>query len=445
MGLIRREMPKQPAKERRHNFSEVALGYPLETAIEEAGRCLQCSNPTCISGCLLRINIPAFIKCIAEMKFTEGIRILKERNHLPGVCGRVCPAETHCERMCTLEDKSGPIAIGYLERFLADWEASRAVVELAEIHPFTGRRVAVVGGGPAGLTLAGDLNLLGHKVTIFESLDEAGGVLRCGIPEFRLPRFVVKREVEYLIKLGVEIIPDFVVGTMKTIDSLLEEYDALFVATGVGLPWQIAMPGEGLQGIYSAKDYLTQADQIRHQEVGILGGGNIAVDCARTALRLGAEARVFFGKLRPQLKARLEEIENAEAEGVVFEYLTQPIRYIGENGWLTGIEGVRMQLQENGSNGEKTFLALECSEAFFPMDAVVCANGNSHNPLMAAITPGLEMGKKGNILVDPETGKTSKARVWAGGDVTSGAATIILAMESGRRAARSIHQFLCSL
>lgn len=459
LDLNRREMPKQPPEVRRHNFSEVALGYRVEAAVEEATRCLQCPNPKCVDNCPVEIDIPGFIKCIAERDFAAGIRILKEKNCLPAMCGRVCPQEEQCEQTCVLVKKGGQIAVGRLERFLADWEAEQGELEMPEVAPPTGRRVAIVGGGPAGLTVAGDLIKLGHQVTIFEALHKMGGVLVYGIPEFRLPKVIVNREVDYLKKLGVEVVTDFVVGKTRTVDSLLEEFDSVFIGSGAGLPWFMEVPGENLNGIYSANEYLTRMNLMKgflfpqfrtpiknHKRVAVIGGGNVAMDCARTALRLGAESRIIYRRSRQELPARLEEIENAEEEGVIFDFLTLPIRYIGDkNGWVKKIECLKMELGEPDSSGRRRPVPIEGSETILPMDAVVCAIGNSPNPLIAATTPGLKEGKKGNIVADEETGKTSKERVWAGGDVVSGAATVILAMGAGRKAARSIHEYLCSL
>lgn len=459
LDLNRRAMPKQPPEVRRRNFNEVALGYPIETAVEEAKRCLQCKRSTCVSKCPVEIDIPGFIKCIAEKDFVSGIRILKDKNCLPAICGRVCPQEEQCEEACVLLKKGGQIAVGRLERFLADWEAVQSDIEIPEIPPPTGRKVAVVGGGPAGLTVAGDLIKLGHQVTIFEALHKMGGVLIYGIPEFRLPKAIVHREVEYLRKLGVEIVTDFVVGKTRTVDSLLEEYNAMFIGAGAGLPWFMNIPGENLNGVYSANEYLTRMNLMKgflfpqfhtpiknHRSVAVVGGGNVAMDCARTALRLGADTRIIYRRSREEMPARLEEIENAEEEGVIFDYLTLPIRYIGdENGWVKEIEILKMKLGEPDASGRRKPIPIEGSETIMAMDGVVCAIGNSPNPLIPATTPGLEVGKNGNIIADPETGKTSKERVWAGGDVVTGAATVILAMGAGRKAARSIHEYLCSL
>jgi glutamate synthase (NADPH/NADH) small chain len=460
LDLHRREMPKQAPEVRRFNFSEVALGYPAETAMEEARRCLQCKKPACIGKCPVEIDIPAFVKCIAEGDFATGARILKDKNCLPAVCGRVCPQEEQCEGACLLVKRNAPIAIGRLERFLAAWEAEQPNAPLPEIQPSTGRKVAVVGGGPAGLTVAGDLIKLGHEVTIFEALHAMGGVLIYGIPEFRLPKAIVHREVDYLRRLGVKVITDYVVGKTRSMDSLLAEYDAIFVGTGAGLPWFMDIPGENLNGVYSANEYLTRMNLMKgyrfpdsrtpiknHKRIAVVGGGNVAMDCARTALRLGAdEVRIVYRRSKQELPARAEEVENAEEEGVIFNFLTLPIRYIGdENGWVKEMEYLKMALGEPDESGRRKPVIIEGSNTISPVDAVVCAIGNSPNPLIPSTTSGLDVGKKGNIVASEETGMTSKARVWAGGDVVTGAATVILAMGAGRKAARSIHEYLCSL
>lgn len=458
IDLNRREMPKQSPEVRRRNFDEVALGYTEEIAVAEAKRCLACKKPRCVGNCPVEIDIPGFIQHIADGDFAKGVQVLKAKNLLPAVCGRVCPQEEQCEEKCVLVKKGGTIAIGRLERYLADWESRQGEAPLPEIPPSTGRKVAIVGGGPAGLTVAGDLIRQGHTVTIFEALHKMGGVLSYGIPEFRLPKAIVEREVAYLKRLGVEILTDFVVGKTRTVDSILEEYDALFVGSGAGLPWFMDIPGENLNGVYSANEYLTRMNLMKgyefpryatpikqHKRVAVVGGGNVAMDCARTALRLGAETRIIYRRSRQELPARLEEVENAEEEGVIFDFLTLPIRYIGdENGWLKEIEYLKMELGEPDASGRRRPVPIEGSETILPMDAVICAIGNSPNPLISSTTPGLEEGRRGNIVADDLTGKTSKDRVWAGGDVATGAATVIMAMGAGRKAARSIHEYLCS-
>jgi glutamate synthase (NADPH/NADH) small chain len=457
LDLNRRAMPKQPPHIRRRNFYEVALGYSSEEAIAEARRCILCKKPVCVNGCPVDINIPGFIKFIAEGNFLDAIRILKQTNCLPAMCGRVCPQETQCEIHCNLGKKKAAIAIGRLERFVADWEATQGQVEMPEMRPASGKKVAVVGSGPAGITVAGDLIKLGHQVTMFEALHEPGGVLTYGIPEFRLPKKIVHREMDYIRRLGVEVVTDYVVGKTKTIDQLLKSYDALFLGTGAGLPWFLEIPGENLCGVYSANEYLTRMNLMRgfqypksslpikkHRRVAVFGGGNVAMDSARTAVRLGAEeVYIIYRRSRQELPARLEEVENAEEEGVVFQFLTLPVRLIGDsNGWLKEIECLRMELGEPDASGRRRPIKIPNSEFTMPMDAVVVAIGNSPNPLIPKSTPGLELGRNGNIIADEKTGKTSKDRVWAGGDIVTGAATVILAMGAGRIAARSIHEHL---
>lgn len=459
LDLERKEMPKQLPEVRQFNFNEVALGYPTEQAVLEAKRCIQCPKPKCVANCPVEINIPGFIKAIAEKDFSNGIRILKEKNCLPAICGRVCPQEEQCEETCILQRKNGQIAIGRLERFLADWEAEQGEISIPDVSAATGKKVAVIGGGPAGLTVAGDLIKLGHQVTIYEALHEMGGVLIYGIPEFRLPKAIVKREVDYLKNLGVRLITNFVVGKTRTVDSLLEEYHAVFVGSGAGLPWFMNIPGENLNGVYSANEYLTRLNLMKgflfpeyhtpvkkHKRVAVIGGGNVAMDCARCAKRLGAESRIIYRRSRDEMPARLEEIENAEEEGVHFDLLTLPLEYIGdENGWVKEMVIQKMELGEPDDSGRRRPVPIQGSETTEPVDAVICAIGNSPNPLISSTTPGLKMGKRGNIEADEETGKTSKERIWAGGDVVTGAATVILAMGAGRKAARSIHNYLTAV
>ena len=454
LDMQRREMPKQEPQIRRQNFDEVAFGYPEKLALEEASRCLNCKKPQCVDGCPVGIHIPEFIQCIVRGDYQQGIQIIKESNCLPAVCGRVCPQESQCEGSCILNKRGGQIAIGRLERFLADWEASQPVMTFPEIAAPNHIKVAIVGGGPAGLTTAGDLVKLGYDVTLFEALHRIGGVLVYGIPEFRLPKKIVNREVEYLQKLGVKMVTDFIVGRTRTVDSLLDEFDAIFVGSGAGLPWFMGIPGENLNGVYSANEYLTRMNLMggyrqnevytpikTHRRVVIVGGGNVAMDCARTALRMGAEARIVYRRSRAELPARLEEVENAEEEGVIFDLLTLPTRYIGnENGWVTAMEFIRMELGEPDASGRRSPVPIPGSETIVPVDAVICAIGNSPNPLIASTTPGLLIGKRGNLVIDEETGKTSKENVWAGGDVVTGSATVIMAMGAGLKAAQAIHE-----
>jgi glutamate synthase (NADPH/NADH) small chain len=455
--LERRDMPKQSPHIRRRNFNEVAHGYTRELAVQEAQRCLQCKKPLCVDGCPVEINIPGFIRCIANEEFTGAIRVLKEKNCLPAVCGRVCPQEEQCEARCIVGKKGEPVAIGRLERFAAEWEASREKVELPELDPSTGKKVAIVGSGPAGITVAGDLVLKGHDITMYEALHEAGGVLTYGIPEFRLPKRVVRREVEYIRRLGVNLITNFVVGKTRSLQKLLDEFDAVFVGTGAGLPWFMNVPGESLNGVYSANEYLTRMNLMggfrypnsatpikRHMNVATVGGGNVAMDCARTAARLGAKnSYIVYRRSRKELPARLEEVENAEEEGVIFHFLTLPVKLIGdENGWLRELECLQMELGEPDQSGRRRPIPIEGSEFRLPMDACVVAIGNSPNPIIPDTTPELETERWGNIKADQATGKTSMERVWAGGDIVTGAATVILAMGAGRVAARSMHKYL---
>lgn len=453
----RRPMPKQEPFERVKNFDEVALGYTEQLAVEEASRCLGCKKPFCIAGCPVAIDIPGFIQCIVDGDYAAGVRKIKETNALPAVCGRVCPQEDQCEKVCVLGKKGDPVSIGRLERFLADWEAASGETRAPEIAPPTGRKIAIVGAGPAGITVANDLTLLGHEVSIFEALHEAGGVLTYGIPEFRLPKAIVKREIEYVKSLGAKLYPDYIVGKTKKIDLLLETFDAIFVGAGAGLPWFMEIPGENLNGVYSANEYLTRCNLMkgfrfpeydtpikRPSRVVVFGGGNVAMDSARTALRLGADqVHIVYRRSRAELPARLEEIENAEEEGVIFDFLTLPTRLIGnESGWLTEMECLRMELGEPDDSGRRRPVPIKGSEFIMSVDAAVCSIGNSPNPLIPMSTPGLKIGRKGNIEADEDTGRTSRQGIWAGGDVVTGAATVISAMGAGRKAAQDIHEYL---
>ena len=449
-------MPKQAPEIRSHNFDEVALGYTPELAVEEARRCLQCKKPLCVPTCPVQVNIPEFIQAVAQGDFSQGARILKQKNALPSICGRVCPQEEQCEKTCVLIKRGGQIAIGRLERFLGDWEAAQSHTELPDLPASSGKKVAIVGGGPAGLTAAADLVKYGHRVTILEALHKMGGVLSYGIPEFRLPKRIVDGEIDYLRRLGVEMKVDYVVGRTRTVDRLLEEYEALFISTGAGLPWFMEMPGNNLNGVYSANEYLTRINLMKaflypqtatpvkmHKQVAVLGGGNVAMDCARTARRLGAKATVLYRRSRTELPARQEEIENAEEESVEFRFLTLPVRSLGdEKSRVCALECIRMELGEPDQSGRRSPVPVKDSNFTLPFDCVIHAIGNSPNPLIPATTPGIAIGEKGNILVDEQTGKTSRERVWAGGDITTGAATVILAMGAGRKAASSIHQYL---
>ncbi|MEO0074681.1 MAG: NADPH-dependent glutamate synthase [candidate division WOR-3 bacterium] len=450
-------MREQPPQERIKNFKEVPYGYSEQEAILEAQRCLQCKKPSCVKGCPVEIDIPGFISRIAEKDFKGAITILKKKNVLPAICGRVCPQEDQCEKECVLRKKMEPVGIGRLERFAADWEAQSGVTEIPPKMPPTGKKVAVVGSGPAGLVFAGDLVQLGHEVTIFEALHKAGGVLVYGIPEFRLPKAIVQREVEYVQNLGVKLITSFVVGNTKTVDELLADFDAVFIGTGAGLPWFMNIPGENLNGIYSANEYLVRSNLmkaylfpeydtpiVRGRRVATIGGGNVAMDAARTALRLGAEkSMIIYRRSKTEMPARIEEIHHAEEEGVEFEFLTLPVRYYGDaNGWVKEMECLRMELGEPDASGRRKPIAIPNSEFRIPVDTVVVAIGQSPNPLIPQTTPDLAVGKHGNIIADERTGRTTKKGVFAGGDIVTGAATVILAMGAGRIAARSCDEYL---
>jgi len=451
-------MPEQPPEERKRNFDEVPYGYPPETAQIEASRCLQCKNPPCVRGCPVEVNIPEFIRRIREGDFLGAAQIIKEDNALPAVCGRVCPQEDQCEKVCLLARKGEPVAIGRLERFAADYEREHGGSPEPERAPPTGRRVAVVGAGPAGLTCAGELARRGHEVTIFEAFHKPGGVLVYGIPEFRLPKAIVQAEVDALKKLGVRIELDSVIGKIETVDELLEEgFDAVFIGTGAGLPNFLGIPGENLAGVYSANEYLTRSNLmkayrfpeydtpvIRGRSVAVIGGGNVAMDAARTAVRLGAEEVILlYRRSRAEMPARIEEIHHAEEEGIRFELLTNPVEILGdESGRARGLRCLRMRLGEPDESGRRRPLPIEGSEFEVEADTVIVAIGNSPNPLIPATTPDLRLGRRGTIQADPLTGRTSKPRVFAGGDIVTGAATVIEAMGAGKRAARAIHALL---
>ncbi|OFV80999.1 MAG: glutamate synthase (NADPH), homotetrameric [Acidobacteria bacterium RBG_16_64_8] len=456
--IPRQPMPEQDPKARARNFDEVPLGYSPETAMREAERCLQCKNPACIGGCPVEVDIPGFIRLIKEGEFTQSIRNLWTRNSLPAVCGRVCPQEIQCEERCILAKKGEAVAIGNLERFAADYEREYGTGALPPIAEPTGKRVAVVGSGPAGLTVAGDLIQKGHQVTVFEAFHKPGGVLTYGIPEFRLPKAIVAQEVNFLERLGVKLVCNQVVQRTVMIDELFEEgYDAVFIGVGAGLPTFLGIPGENLVGIYSANEYLTRANLmkayrypeydtpiIRGRNVVTLGAGNVAMDAARTALRLGAESsRIVYRRSRAEVPARSEEVHHAEEEGVEFFFLAAPTRFIGDDkGRVVGMECIRMSLGEPDASGRCRPVPIEGSEFELECDLVIVAVGAGANPLLTKSTPGLELNKWGYIEVDEKTGKTTKKAVWAGGDIVTGSATVILAMGAGRVAANSIQDYL---
>jgi glutamate synthase (NADPH/NADH) small chain len=456
--IPRQPMPEQNPKVRSKNFDEVPYGYTPELAQKEAGRCLQCKKPKCIEGCPVGVKIPEFVNLIAEGDFIGAAKKLKEDNSLPAVCGRVCPQESQCESFCILGKKDEPLAVGRLERFAADYERAQGKVELPPLPPPTGKKVAVVGSGPAGLTLAGDLVKYGHQVTVFEALHKPGGVLVYGIPEFRLPKAIVEAEVDYLKRLGVEIKYDYVIGKILTVDELFEMgYDAVFLGVGAGLPVFMNIPGENLCGIYSANEYLTRSNLMkaylfpqydtpiaRGKNVAVIGGGNVAMDSARTALRLGADnVHIVYRRSKTELPARAEEAHHAEQEGVQFRFLTAPIHYIGNaDGWVTGMECIEMDLGEPDASGRRRPVPKEGSNFTLDVDLVVVAIGTGANPIITGTVPNLELNKWGYIVADPETGKTSQEGVYAGGDIVTGSATVILAMGAGRNSSKAIHEYL---
>jgi glutamate synthase (NADPH) small chain len=459
MKTARQKMRERAAEERNKDFNEVNLGLTAEMAQAEARRCLDCANPQCATGCPVGIDIPSFVKLIESGRFLEAAWKLKETNSLPAICGRVCPQETQCEEVCTVKKAGGvPVAIGNLERFAADFERLSGSVNMPPLPPPSGKRVAVIGAGPAGLTVAGDLAKLGHGVTIFEALHEAGGVLIYGIPEFRLPKAILKAEVDYLRRLGVEVRTSFVVGLTATIDDLKAEgYQAFFIGSGAGLPNFMKIPGENLVGVYSANEYLTRVNLMRAYDfpsydtpvfkartAAVIGGGNVAMDSVRTAKRLGAErAVIVYRRSQVEMPARTEEIHHAEEEGIEFQLLTTPVRYFGdEHGRLVAMECQKMGLGEPDASGRRRPVPIEGSEYRMDVDLVVCAIGQSPNPLIPQTTPGLKMGKWGNIEVDWATMATNLPGVFAGGDIVRGGATVILAMGDARVAAAQINKFL---
>jgi glutamate synthase (NADPH/NADH) small chain len=466
--IPRQPMPEQDPKVRIRNYKEVPFGYSPETAMQEASRCIQCKNPGCRAGCPVEIDIPAFINKIKEGDFPGAIAKIKEKNLLPAVCGRVCPQEVQCEKTCILAKKGEPVAIGRLERFIADWERNEAEKappdkkaapenEAVKAAP-TGKRVAVVGSGPSGLTVAGDLILKGHDVTVFEAFQVPGGVLVYGIPEFRLPKAIVAAEVDYMKKLGVRFECDTVVGATIAVDELFEQgYDAVYIGVGAGLPVFMRIPGENLIGVYSANEYLTRSNLmkaylfpeydtpiIRGNNVVVFGAGNVAMDSARTALRLGADkVRIIYRRSRDEMPARIEEIHHAEQEGVEFLLLAAPLNFIGDDdGRLIGVRCQRMELGEPDESGRRRPVPIEGSEFEVDCDTAVVSIGAGANPLLTKATPDIQLNRRGYIIAEPETGKTTKKGVWAGGDIVTGQATVILAMGAGREVANSIHNYL---
>ncbi len=449
-------MREQAPDVRIRNFDEVPLGYSEDEAIREASRCLQCKNAPCVGGCPVGIDIPGFIQAVKERKHDAAIARIKESNALPAVCGRVCPQETQCQGVCTLGKKLEPVAIGRLERFCADWEATHEACTPA-VQPATGKRIAVVGSGPAGLTAAGELRRRGHDVTVFELLHVAGGVLMYGIPEFRLPKAIVQREIDALRRLGVRIEVNKVVGRVATISELLRDgYDAVFVGTGAGLPQFLGVPGENLNGVYSANEFLTRTNLMRAyrfpeydtpikvgRRVVTVGGGNVAMDSARTALRLGAEESVIvYRRSEAELPARKEEVHHAKEEGVQLQLLTNPVEFLGDKGRVRAVRCLRMELGEPDASGRRRPVPVKGSEFEIETDTVVIAIGNGPHPLIPQTTPDLALTKSGNIAADATTGATNLRGVYAGGDIVTGAATVIEAMGAGKRAAAAIHEYV---
>lgn len=450
-------MPKQKLEERIHNFNEVALGYTEEQAVAEAKRCLQCPQPKCIEGCPVDIDIQAFIKLISERKFAEAIAKVKEKNSLPAICGRVCPQEEQCQNTCVMSKAGDPVSIGRLERFVADY-AMKKNAETPKKQVPTGKKVAVIGAGPAGLIAAADLAKLGYEVVVFEALHKLGGVLTYGIPEFRLPKEIVQAEGDYVRKLGVKIKRNALIGRLHTIPELLKNgFDAVFIGTGAGLPRFLGLPNETLGGIYSANEFLIRVNLMKSyafpdydtpikvgEKVAVIGAGNVAMDSARSALRLGAKkVYIVYRRSRNEMPARAEEIENAEEEGIILKLLTNPTKFFSdEQGWVKQMECIKMRLGEPDQSGRRRPIPIESSEFIMNVDTVVIAIGRTPNPIIQRTTEGLQTTKWGTIVVDEETGQTSLEGVYAGGDIVTGEATVIGAMGAGKRAARNIHKNL---
>ena len=454
----RTPMPEQDPGVRGKNFDEVPLGYTPDQARQEAARCLICKKPACVTGCPVSVDIPGFVELVAQGEFAAAARKIKQTNALPAICGRVCPQETQCEVKCGLGKKYEPLAVGRLERFVADYERENDLIELPDKQPPTGNKVAVIGSGPSGLTVAGDLVLLGYEVTIFEAFHKPGGVLMYGIPEFRLPKEIVEKEVDYLVQLGVDLRLNQVVGRSTTIAELLGEagFDAVFIGVGAGLPMFLGVPGEDLGGVYSANEYLTRSNLMKAylfpeydtpvvhgNHVCVIGGGNVAMDSARMALRLGAETvHIVYRRSRTELPARAEEVHHAEEEGIIFKLLTNPVAFEGdEREMVRRMKCLRMELGEPDDSGRRRPVPIEGSEFFIDTDLVIVAIGAGANPLLAKTTPGLSLNRWGYIVAD-EKGRTSKERVWCGGDIVTGSATVIEAMGAGRIAAGDIHEYL---
>lgn len=448
---------EQDAKVRAKNFDEVCLGYTAEEAMQEASRCLNCKKPMCVTECPVTIGIPEFIQHVKNGEFEKAAKVIARQSALPAVCGRVCPQETQCEGKCILGIKGESVAIGKLERFVADWSRVNNI-DLTEREESKGKKVAVIGSGPAGLTCAGDLAKLGYEVTIFEALHEPGGVLVYGIPEFRLPKdTVVKHEIENVKKLGVKIETNVIIGRTVTIDELLndEKFDAIFIGSGAGLPKFMGIPGENFNGVFSANEFLTRNNLMKAfkeeydtpikvgQRVAVVGGGNVAMDAARTALRLGSEVHIVYRRSESELPARVEEVHHAKEEGIIFDLLTNPIEILAdEKGWVKGMKCIKMELGEPDASGRRKPVEIKGSEYIMDVDTVIMSLGTSPNPLISSTTKGLEVDKRKCIIADEESGLTTKEKVYAGGDAVTGAATVILAMGAGKKAAKAIHELL---
>lgn len=465
MSLKKNPMPSQEPAVRAHNFDEVAIGYSAETAVDEALRCLSCKNMPCVSGCPVNIHIPEFIAKVKEGDFEGAYQVIHKTSSLPAVCGRVCPQETQCEAKCVRGIKGEPVGIGRLERFVADWHNAHSDTA-STVAPSNGRRVAIVGSGPSGLTCAGDLAKKGYKVTVFEALHTAGGVLVYGIPEFRLPKSIVRKEVENLIAMGVDVETNVVIGKTLTVDELFEKgFEAVFIGSGAGLPNFMGIPGESYKGVYSANEFLTRSNLMKAYredpdtpimkggKVAVVGGGNVAMDAARTALRLGAEkVYIVYRRSMEELPARREEVEHAQEEGIEFLLLNNPVEILGyenpddrrdpKNGFVTGMKCIKMKLGEPDERGRRRPIPIEGSEFVLDVNTVIISIGTSPNPLIKSTTAGLEVNKHGGIIVEEATGATTKEGVYAGGDAVTGAATVISAMGAGKTAAKAIDEYL---
>ncbi len=461
MQIPRHPMVEQDPQTRNKNFTEVNQGYTAQMAQEEAMRCLACPKPTCVAGCPVNIQIKDFVVKIAEGDFIGAVQKIKEDNALPAICGRVCPQEEQCEQVCVVGKRGEPVAIGNLERFVADYERENNLIEIPKVAVSTGKKVAIVGSGPAGLSCANDLAQLGHDVTVFEALHQLGGVLVYGIPEFRLPKSIVAKEIDGLRQMGVKFETDAIIGRIISIDELMDEdgFDSVFLGVGAGLPWFLGIPGENLIGVYSANDFLTRVNlmkaynfpaddtpvlDVKDKNVAIFGGGNTAMDAVRISKRLGAKnAYIIYRRSEKEMPARVEEVKHAKEEGVKFRLLTNPVKFNGDkDDWLKSVTLLKMELGEPDTSGRRRPVPIEGSEYDVDLDVAIIAIGNGSNPLISQTTPDIETSKRGTIVVDEETMRTSKKGVFAGGDIVTGGATVILAMGAGRKAAAAMHKYM---